>query len=94
MIDDMLSWVAHAILIGATTGFWVGLTYFRHLRTVAARILDDRARPSLTFMVILRIGATVFVFFLLTLWSAAAATAGLVGFTVARQLVLAEREGG
>ncbi len=74
---------------GATAGLLLGVVYFMHIRSMAERYVGGAPPWRAAAGTLARICCAGVTFFLLARWSAAAAIAGLVGFTVARHWVVA-----
>jgi len=75
--------LALAITCGTLAGLVVGLVYFALLRRAVAGYVKGAQLKGPLLLTALRLAAVLIVFFALVQWSAAAAVAGLVGFTLA-----------
>jgi len=75
--------LALAIACGAVSGLAIGLVYFALLRLTVADYVSAAPVRGPLLLTALRLGAAAVVFWLLAQWSAAAAIAGLSGFTLA-----------
>jgi N-ATPase, AtpR subunit len=76
--------LALPIACGALAGLALGLVYFALLRHTVADYLRAASLWRGVALTAVRFAAAAAVFWLLVHWSAAAAFAGLVGFTLAR----------
>lgn len=83
MMDAATPGLALTIAGGAGAGFAVGLIYFAMLRRAVAGFVGAQPVWSPILWTALRIALAIGAFWLLVQWSAAAAIAGLVGFTLA-----------
>lgn len=83
MTDAATPGLALAIVCGVLAGFAVGLAYFAMLRRSVAGFVGAGPVWSPLLWTALRLAAAIGAFWLLVQWSAAAAIAGLIGFTLA-----------
>ncbi|MGE0765171.1 MAG: ATP synthase subunit I [Hyphomicrobiaceae bacterium] len=78
------------VAVGTLSGFALGLAYFKLLRRSVVRLGSNAPGLGVTLAgSAFRISAVVGLFMALMSWSPVAAVAGLVGFAVTRQLMLA-----
>lgn len=78
------------VAVGTLAGFALGLAYFTLLRRSVERLGSNAPGLGVTLTgSAFRISAVVGLFMALMSWSPVAAVAGLVGFAVARQHMLA-----
>jgi hypothetical protein len=87
-MDPALLWWPLPMVAGAL----LGRAYFTHLRRTATLYLHGTSPLRAVTETIARVAAVLLSFCLLTRWSASAAIVGLVGFSIARQRVLARAE--
>ena len=91
MMSPSWPWAAAA---GVPVGYLLGLAYFYHLRRCAERFTRQVSPLRIVATSVVRMLSALAVFFVLIQWSAAAALFGLVGFTIARRLMIAKTEPG
>ena len=85
---EQVSVIGLPIAAGGLAGFVIGLIYFRHLRQSLENFCGSGSPLKLVVGSIARILAAVGLFVVLMQWSAVAALSGLVGFSLARSLLV------